>query len=510
MILLGVIVWMVSNINCDSNIILNIAITKAAPFYELSFFFCKQRHFGLYLVLLILRSGDVETNPGPPVTYTQLLGSVKKFPKNVKFFHINCRSLCNKRNTIKKIINDLGDNTVYGFTETWLSAENNHKIWEIDSEQYTSIRCDRSDTQKGNAKKGGGVMLLIPNKFKPKKIKINVENHEHVLAKMTINNCNFLVHLSYNSSKNTSSEFLEFLAKNIDTSVVQQSNLILMGDYNINYLNHREKQMLDTILIPYGLKPSNVNENTMKTTNSLIDYVIVEDGFKTLSTIISDTPIKTDHYAQLVITDSIGNKKANPIIKTVFCKKNYSKTYFQKLLSTIDWSNMYIQSDAENMFLVFRSTLEKIIYHVAPPKKVFIRNDKPKKIKTDQDINELFSMEMKDRKKWQIINDTRNSKITSNVINCLRNSFGDVVTESVKMANLLNYKFATLGDFKTSFPHKGDVACRNENFIKNLDSNFNFRFITKFECLRTIKTLNPNKPLGPTSIPAWVLKDGAY
>ena len=171
---------------------------------------------------------------------------------------------------------------------------------------------------------------------------------------------------------------------------------------------------------------------------------------------------------------------------------------------------MYIQSDAENMFLVFRSTLEKIIYHVAPPKKVFIRNDKPKKIKTDQDINELFSMEMKDRKKWQIINDTRNSKKTSNVINCLRNSFGDVVTESVKMANLLNYKFATLGDFKTSFPHKGDVACRNENLIKNLDSNFNFRFITKFECLRTIKTLNPNKPLGPTSIPAWALKDGAY
>ena len=96
----------------------------------------------------------------------------------------------------------------------------------------------------------------------------------------------------------------------------------------------------------------------------------------------------------------------------------------------------------------------------------------------------------------------------------MRNSFGDVVTESVKMAHLLNYKFATLGDFKTSFPHKGDVACRNENFIRNLDSNFHFnfhfRFITKFECLRTIKTLNPNKPLGPTSIPAWALKDGAY
>ena len=92
----------------------------------------------------------------------------------------------------------------------------------------------------------------------------------------------------------------------------------------------------------------------------------------------------------------------------------------------------------------------------------------------------------------------------------MRNSFGDVVTESVKMANLLNYKFATLGDFKTSFPHKGDVACRNENFIKYFDSNFHFRFITNLECLKTVNTLNPNKPLGPTSIPAWALKDGAY
>ena len=39
---------------------------------------------------------------------------------------------------------------------------------------------------------------------------------------------------------------------------------------------------------------------------------------------------------------------------------------------------------------------------------------------------------------------------------------------------------------------------------------FSFRFITTFECRKALNNLNKNKPLDPSSIPAWALKDGAH
>ena len=38
---------------------------------------------------------------------------------------------------------------------------------------------------------------------------------------------------------------------------------------------------------------------------------------------------------------------------------------------------------------------------------------------------------------------------------------------------------------------------------------FSFRFFTTFECRKSLNNLNKNKPLGPSTIPAWALKDGA-
>ena len=36
---------------------------------------------------------------------------------------------------------------------------------------------------------------------------------------------------------------------------------------------------------------------------------------------------------------------------------------------------------------------------------------------------------------------------------------------------------------------------------------FSFSFTTEQQCIKAIISLNPNKPLGPTSIPGWALRD---
>ena len=51
-----------------------------------------------------------------------------------------------------------------------------------------------------------------------------------------------------------------------------------MGDYNIDYLNWKEKQCLDSVIVPYGLSVINDNQPTRVQGNSssLIDYIITD------------------------------------------------------------------------------------------------------------------------------------------------------------------------------------------------------------------------------------------
>ena len=70
------------------------------------------------------------------------------------------------------------------------------------------------------------------------------------------------------------------------------------------------------------------------------------------------------------------------------------------------------------------------------------------------------------------------------------------------MANLLNYRFSKLGDYS------GVV----KKFISSehpINDEFQSQPISIFECRKQIESLNINKPLGPSNIPAWALKDAS-
>ena len=52
-----------------------------------------------------------------------------------------------------------------------------------------------------------------------------------------------------------------------------------------------------------------------------------------------------------------------------------------------------------------------------------------------------------EKDKWNFINEARNSKRTKANISSLKNSFGDLITDPKRIANLLNYRFSKLGDY---------------------------------------------------------------
>ena len=54
-----------------------------------------------------------------------------------------------------------------------------------------------------------------------------------------------LLNVSYNPQKSFSGLFLENLSKSIEVAMLKTTNIVLMGDYNIDYLNQPEQNHLD-------------------------------------------------------------------------------------------------------------------------------------------------------------------------------------------------------------------------------------------------------------------------
>ena len=106
------------------------------------------------------------------------------------------------------------------------------------------------------------------------------------------------------------------------------------------------------------------------------------------------------------------------------------------------------------------------------------------------------------RKRWNLMNEIRNSARTRTHIYSLKNVFNDV-TEPKKTANLLNYRFSELGKFILS----DETSEYIDDFAGRSAKTFLIRRITEFECLQCIKKLNRNKPQGPSALPPWALKD---
>ena len=100
-----------------------------------------------------------------------------------------------------------------------------------------------------------------------------------------------------------------------------------MGDYNIDYLNVKEKECLETILLPYGLQIVNTERPTRVKGNSqsIIDFIITDlSNSKCFEAIMSDTPLRTlknagiDNWATSTLTSIQMRKKSKVTIEEVY------------------------------------------------------------------------------------------------------------------------------------------------------------------------------------------------
>ena len=81
------------------------------------------------------------------------------------------------------------------------------------------------------------------------------------------------------------------------------------------------------------------------------------------------------------------------------------------------------------------------------------------------------------------------------------NSFGDMVENIFKMANLHNYKFSILGCLYDNVSTTQSSFLEDELNLNNKNA-FSFSCFTSVECKIELLKLNCIKPVGPSDIPA--------
>ena len=201
-----------------------------------------------------------------------------------------------------------------------------------------------------------------------------------------------LLNVSYSPNKNNTVKFLEKLAIFIDYAQSFNSNLILLGDFNLNYLKANENASLDTIFIPYNFDVA--NKIIPKHSKTLIDLMISDISLKDQSnrSFIFTPPIKTDHLVTLFITERRVRNRIIPIKREIYEKNNYSELKFKTQLLRINWESFYRQNTPEEMCKVFCSNIVIAINLCVPPKTIFIRIDTTRvNLAEEKFISELFS-----------------------------------------------------------------------------------------------------------------------
>ena len=124
-------------------------------------------------------------------------------------------------------------------------------------------------------------------------------------------------------------------------------------------------------------------------------------------------------------------------------------------------------------------------------------------IRSAHNFNTFKNLKSK-RDKWKFINKARNSKRSKTEILSLKNVFGNVYADKNKIVNLLNYRFSKLGDYLGS---KHILYRSNKKITISNSLMFEFEPISIYTCKNFLKELDQCIPLGPSEIPAWVLKD---
>ena len=281
-----------------------------------------------YAMMMICLSNDVSLNPGPTVTQSTNLPTIRGF----KISHLNVRSITHKMDSIRLL---LKDNTLDIFTvsETWLSPKVTDA--EITIPGYSVVRKDRNS-------RGGGVAMFIRDGI-PFKTRMDITdsntNCESLLIEINRHKCKKQFVCCIYKPPDFATEILVNHLEDIIAKVPEGADFALLGDFNIDLQGptNSNRRMLLRFANSHSLHQL-IQENTRITehSSSVIDLFFVNNSHRVVGSGVVPLAI-SDHSLIYGIFKS-GVPKAPPRIVEHRTYKKYNKSAFIKDINQLNWS----------------------------------------------------------------------------------------------------------------------------------------------------------------------------
>ena len=230
----------------------------------------------IFLSLLLLNSGDVETNPDPAaseystssVSSTSSLNNTALREK-FSLVHYNVQSLAYKKDIL---FSELNNFSVISVTETWLDQRTSDS--DIALEGYVTYRRDRVGDNHG-----GVCVYVHDNIFSKRRHDLELPDLECVWIEINARNKKLLIGTFYrppNSSNATFAATEDSIGLASDTNAY---DILITGDFNINMADNRSSRKINDLCQEYGLSQiiSDFTHFT-ETSQSTIDLLLTNNS----------------------------------------------------------------------------------------------------------------------------------------------------------------------------------------------------------------------------------------
>lgn len=283
-------------------------------------------------------------------------------------FHVNARSLPKHIFELRAITENLNMH-VLGVSETWL-VQNKHTDKSVELPGFKLIKNNR-----GNGRAGGGVCLYINKSIKTKVVcqSTSSSETEYLFVEAHLNKKKIIIGVVYrNPAVSGVNELDECLMELF--SETAYSDIIIMGDYNINTLvdstNLRSlKNTLNVLNMDIYTPTVTIPTHQTSTNSSLLDYFIIQNKLCVTKYFQNPVPGIADHDL-IGISYKMCLPKLTP--KQIF-RRNLKNVRLHDLLDeadNFDWNQIHLSTDVEHKIDVLNSLLQKLLDKYAPLKKV--------------------------------------------------------------------------------------------------------------------------------------------
>jgi hypothetical protein len=460
---------------------------------------------------------------------TVSLAILNKFSNHFNFFHANVQGILEGAHLdqLKNLICNNDSLSLIAISETFLRHSNTNKSVEI--ENFKIIRSDRIGN-KNDRNKGGGVAIYLHKNFKYKillnsnKDNLNINFIDFIFIEIftkTIKIVFGVIYRTNNCSNSDSRKFFDFLANTMSN----EQNVILTGDFNINFLN------------------DNLNINLMN--NFAINFQLVNDECPThhwpgkasskIDLIFTNNPKYVLHFGHFpsgisfhdIVLCSFKVKSDNINHNFVMTTRNYNKVnkdYLLSHLKTLNWNfstfnnvNHIVDLLTNNILNLLDRFAPLKTYKVKhPPKNWFNNEIKPamsdRKTAYDNwknssflDNNEILTLKnnYKNQNKIvkKLIDKSKKEKFAKDFSNVNSNkakwnliaSYGctkEINNDDVDILN--NFDLNDLNQFFASIHYSNGACLDSLNIINQSNVEFNFTDVDLEDFLRAFNKIKSN------------------